>query len=119
MSKTMTENAYKARWHLLGIVSTIAGVSYYWNQVFLKRYVFGLDGNGGDMLKIYTYMTDQEIAHLRFRKRVTWHSIKRQPDDYKSQMPHVSDEELNDLGINTPKRKYVEYNKRPPHDFYL
>ena len=76
-------------------------------------------GNGGDMLKIHTYLTDQEMAYLKFIRRANWHSIRLQPDHYKSFISSVTDEELNDLGIEVPKRKYVEYNKRPPHDFYL
>eukprot|EP00340_Litonotus_pictus_P002378 CAMPEP_0170516896 /NCGR_PEP_ID=MMETSP0209-20121228/3021_1 /TAXON_ID=665100 ORGANISM="Litonotus pictus, Strain P1" /NCGR_SAMPLE_ID=MMETSP0209 /ASSEMBLY_ACC=CAM_ASM_000301 /LENGTH=103 /DNA_ID=CAMNT_0010801983 /DNA_START=45 /DNA_END=356 /DNA_ORIENTATION=+ len=85
----------------------------------LKNYVYGLDGNGGNMLRIYTYLTDQEMASLRFQKRVTWHGFKLEKDAFKNTTTSIKDEELKDLGIKFPEDRYVEYNKRPPHDFYL
>lgn len=76
-------------------------------------------GNGGDMLNIYTYLTDQEMAYLKFQRRAAWHSFNLEPDHIKSTSITVSDQELYDRGIKLPKEPYVEYNKRPPHDFYL
>ena len=35
--------------------------------------VFGVDGNGGKMLKIITNLTDEEIARLKFVRRMNWH----------------------------------------------
>ena len=71
------------------------------------------------MLKIYTYLTDQEITFLKFLRRASWHGIKLEPDHYKTNTIAISDQELADRGIVLPQEKYVEYNKRPPHDFYL
>ena len=71
------------------------------------------------MLNIYTFLTDQEIAYLKYVRRATWHGIKLGPDAYKQTILPISDQELSDRGINLPKEPYVEYFKRPPHDFYL
>lgn len=71
------------------------------------------------MLDIYTYLTDQEMAYLKFYRRANWHAHKLEPDHYKSHTVSVSDQELDKLGIKLPREPYVEYNKRPPHDFYL
>ena len=79
--------------------------------------VFGRDGNGGHMLKIITDLTDEEIAKLKFTKRLHWHM----PTEMKmtDSLNTISDQELNDRGIVLPQEKYIEYNKRPPHDKYL
>jgi len=119
MNHPFFQNAYKARYHLGLIFASIYGLSWYDKNVFLKHYVYGKDGNGGDMLKIHTYLTDQEMASLRFQKRYKWHAYKQEKDSFKNVSSSVKDEELADLKINFPKDKYVEYNKRPPHDFYI
>lgn len=108
----------KGKYHFLGI----AGILYLWTEYDkrrLKNHVFGIDGNGGEMLKIYSYLTDQEIASLRFQKRHSWHATKLEKDAFKNTESRINDEELKDLGIKFPEDRYVEYNKRPPHDFYL
>lgn len=79
--------------------------------------VFGLDGNGGRMLKIITNLTDEEMARMKFRKRMHWHW--RGLRNGTSNMNTISDQELEDRGIDFPKEKYIEYVKRPPHDKYL
>lgn len=71
------------------------------------------------MLKIYTYLTDQEMAYLKYLRRARWHASSLETGHYKSTMPAISDQELQDRGIQVPKEPYVEYFKRPPHDFYL
>lgn len=71
------------------------------------------------MLKIYTYLTDQEITYLKFQRRLSWHAYDLTPDHYKSHSSHITDQELQDRGIDVPKEPYVEYLRRPPHDFYL
>ena len=71
------------------------------------------------MLKIHTYLTDQEMTYLKFLRRAAWHGIKLETDHYKANMIPISDQELADRGISMPAEPYVEYNKRPPHDFYL
>lgn len=71
------------------------------------------------MLKIYTYLTDQEMAFLKFQRRSVWHAANLQTDNIKSSKSTISDQELHQRGIRVPQEPYVEYNKRPPHDFYL
>ena len=113
------ENLIRARKTLLGLGAVTGSLCYYNNNIFLKNYLFGHDGNGGDMLKIHTYLTDQEMAHLRYQKRLSWHTTKLEKDQFKSVLPSIHNEELNDMGIKFPEDRYVEYNKRPPHDYYV
>ena len=35
--------------------------------------VFGWDGNGGKMLKIVTDLTDEEMARMKYARRLAWH----------------------------------------------
>jgi hypothetical protein len=118
MNSPFFKNLVKAKYHLAFIFGSIFIISEN-DKVQLKNYVFGLDGNGGDMLKIHTYLTDQEIASLRFQQRFSWHTTKLEKDAFKNTGRRINDEELRDLGIKFPEDRYVEYNKRPPHDFYL
>lgn len=71
------------------------------------------------MLKIWTFLTDQEMTYLKFGRRLKWHATKQEPNHYQSSLPAITDQELNKRGIDVPREPYVEYNKRPPHDFYL
>lgn len=71
------------------------------------------------MLKIYTYLTDQEMTYLKFSRRATWHAANLETDHFKCHDTPITDQELSDRGINLAREPYVEYNKRPPHDFYL
>lgn len=71
------------------------------------------------MLKIYTYLTDQEMAYLKYLRRANWHAGALEPNHYKTNIIAITDQELQDRGINVPKEPYVEYFKRPPHDFFL
>ena len=71
------------------------------------------------MLKIFTYLTDQEMTFLKYQRRAVWHSANLERDHIKSSKSCISNAELNQRGIKVPQEKYVEYNKRPPHDFYL
>lgn len=118
MSHPFIQNLQKAKKELAFIFFGTYLLSVY-DKRYLKRYIFGVDGNGGDMLKIHTYLTDQEMAALRFQKRVSWHGFKLRKDSFKDTMPYINGEELSDMGIKFPEDRYVEYNKRPPHDFYL
>ena len=79
--------------------------------------VFGRDGNGGHMLKIITDLTDEEIAKLKFTKRLHWHLPTTTKFEQGKNL--ISDQELSDRGIELPQEKYIEYNKRPPHDKFL
>ena len=79
--------------------------------------VFGIDGNGGHMIKIITNLTDEEMARLKYVRRLYWHwQTPRKALDGKD---NISDQELNDLGIAAEPKPYIEYVKRPPHDKYL
>lgn len=116
---SLLNNIKRAKFTLLGIGVTTYLLQYYATKVFLKNYVFGIDGNGGDMLNIYTYLSDQEMAHLRLQKRVSWHNYKLDKDHTHHLLGSIPNEELEDMGIDFPRDRSVEYNKRPPHDFYV
>ena len=92
------------------------------STMLMKRYVlthqvFGLDGNGGHMLKIITDLTDEEIAKLKFAKRVSWHAPTK--TRFSHTIVPISDQELQDRGIKVEPEKFIQYNKRPPHDKFL
>jgi hypothetical protein len=87
-------------------------------RLLLKYFIINL-GNGGEMLKIYTFLTDQEIAYLKFMRRTAWHGTKLEPNHHLMEGTPITDQELDHLGLKLPREPYVEYNKRPPHDFYL
>jgi hypothetical protein len=74
VEKVLWGNALKMKW-LLG--SMAAGTLFLQYGVYSKHLksheVFGLDGNGGHMLKIITNLTDEEIAKLKFVRRMNWH----------------------------------------------
>jgi hypothetical protein len=78
---------------------------------------FGVDGNGGKMLKIITNLTDEEIARLKFVRRLHWHWRGSRRHEYGKDNIHNA--ELNDRGIEWKQEQYIEYEKRPPHDKYL
>ena len=76
-----------------------------------------MDGNGGKMLKIITDLTDEEMARLKYVRRLAWHwKGSRKEHDGRDT---ISDQELSDRGIAIEQEPYVEYIKRPPHDKYL
>ena len=79
--------------------------------------VFGHDGNGGKMLKIITNLTDEEMARLKFVRRLHWHWKGSRKMDAGREV--IQPQELQDRGINWPAEPYIEYEKRPPHDKYL
>ena len=79
--------------------------------------VFGIDGNGGKMLKIITNLTDEEVARLKFVRRMYWH-WKGSRKMFHGQ-DTIQDAELQDRGIDWKQEAFIEYEKRPPHDKYL
>ena len=79
--------------------------------------MFGLDGNGGRMIKIITSLTDEEIARLKFVRRLNWHWRGSRKIEAGREM--IQDQELSDRGITWNQEPYIEYEKRPPHDKYL
>ena len=74
MEQHLFRNAKSARWLLAGIFGGSFLLQYLVYRPGLLHYeVFGLDGNGGNMLKIITNLTDEEIARLKFVRRLNWH----------------------------------------------
>jgi hypothetical protein len=69
------------------------------------------------MLKIITDLTDEEIARLKYARRLAWHWRGSRQEMYARET--ICDQELSDRGIETLQEPYVEYIKRPPHDKYL
>jgi hypothetical protein len=74
VEKIMFNNAKNLKWLIGGFI----GLSLYYQkivfpQMVLKQEVFGYDGNGGKMLKIITNLTDEEMARLKFVRRMQWH----------------------------------------------
>ena len=82
VEKLLMRNAYNARWVLAGF----GGFSLLYNQIFIKprimSEVFGWDGNGGKMLKIITDLTDEEMARLKYVRRLAWHWKGSRQMDY-------------------------------------
>ena len=115
--RLIMKNMWEARFFLGGFA---AATWFYQRQSrhYLINYdVFGHDGNGGQMLKIVTNLTDEEMARLKYVRRLYWHwKGSRKYSDGKNM---ISDQELADRGIEVPQESYVEYAKRPPHDKYM
>ena len=118
MEKVLIQNAKNAKW-VIG--SILFGTAFLQMAVYkpglLHLEVFGLDGNGGKMLKIITNLTDEEIARLKFVRRLNWHWRGSRKMDHGQDVIHT--QELTDRGIEWPQETYIEYEKRPPHDKYL
>ena len=69
------------------------------------------------MIKILTNLTDEEMARLKYVRRLYWHwRGTRTGLNGKDQ---INNAELADRGIAIPQEEYIEYVKRPPHDKYL
>ena len=114
----MMTNAMNAK-YILGfmVFGSIALQKTYLQTKLVRNDVFGADGNGGHMLKIITNLTDEEMSRLKYVRRLSWHWKGTRQALYGKET--ISEQELNDLGIDLPKEKYMEYVKRPPHDKYL
>ena len=117
MEKLLWKNAMNAKW----VIGAFAFGSLYlqqwqWKNTLLYQDVFGLDGNGGRMLKILTNLTDEEMARLKYVRRLYWHWRGTRQVSYGRD--NIEPQELADRGIEW-KEDYVEYVKRPPHDKYL
>ena len=118
MEKHLLKNAKSAKWLLGGIVAGSLFMQYtIYRPALLHMEVFGVDGNGGRMLKIITNLTDEEMARLKFVRRLHWHWRGSRRHDYGKDTIHNA--ELNDRGIEWKQDQYIEYEKRPPHDKYL
>lgn len=119
MDLVIVQNAWKARWFIGGLYTSWW---FYQKTVYsrqLRDEVWGLDGNGGHMLKIVSDLSDEEIARLKHVRRLVWHwrGSRKLFDDNND--AKISDQELSDRGIKWEQEPYIEYVKRPPHDKYL
>ena len=74
-------------------------------------------GNGGKMLKILTDLTDEEIARLKFARRINWHHKLRNRTTEGQDV--ILEQEFSDRGIYQEQEPFISYEKRPPHDKYL
>ena len=79
----MWHNAKQARYVLAGLLGGSLLIQYaVYRPGLLHFEVFGPDGNGGRMLKIITNLTDEEIARLKFVRRLNWHWRGSRRHDY-------------------------------------
>jgi hypothetical protein len=118
VEKVLLKNALNAKW-VIGsfVVGTLFVQGTLIKTQLMDGDVFGIDGNGGKMLKIITNLTDEEIARLKYVRRLHWHwKGSRKLTNHNE---GISQEELADRGIEWPKETYIEYEKRPPHDKFL
>lgn len=91
-------NAKNAKWVLGGFLFGSLFLQYgLYSNILIKQEVFGQDGNGGRMLKIITNLTDEEIARLKFVRRMNWHW--RGSRKMMHGQETISDQELADRGI--------------------
>ena len=117
MDKLLWRNIQNAKWVIGGFAFAHSTYWFCLTKPRIQSEVFGWDGNGGKMLKIITDLTDEEIARLKYARRLAWHWRGARHQDYAKDT--ISDQELSDRGIQIPQEPYVEYIKRPPHDKYL
>ena len=117
MDKLLIHNLKNAKWIIAGFVGAHSFFWYSLNKPKIMAEVFGWDGNGGKMLKIITDLTDEEMARLKYVRRLAWHWKGSRQMGYGRE--GITDQELTDRDINLEREPYVEYIKRPPHDKYL
>ncbi len=112
------KNVKNAKWLIASLAAGTFVLQYgVYRPGLLHLDTFGVDGNGGKMLKIITNLTDEEIARLKFVRRLHWHWRGSRKTDYGRDT--ISAAELADRGIEWKQEQYIEYEKRPPHDKYL
>ena len=67
----------KNLWNAKFLVGGIFGFSWFWQgqagHSMIHQSYFGEDGNGGQFLKIITDLTDEEMARLKYTRRLGWH----------------------------------------------
>ena len=118
MERVLLKNAMSAKW-VIGsfVVGSVVLQKVFFKSQLIDHEVFGLDGNGGSMIKIMTDLTDEEMARLKYVRRLYWHwKGSRQMKDGRET---ISQQVLSDRGIDVQPEPYIEYVKRPPHDKYL
>jgi hypothetical protein len=74
MERLIARNAWNAKWVISGFVGGFVFIQNGWySHHLIYNDVFGTDGNGGSMLKIITNLTDEEMARLKYVRRLYWH----------------------------------------------
>ncbi len=73
MEKLLMRNAWNLRWLLLTTTGATFTLQFFYRRQLIYYDVFGFDGNGGSMLKIITDLTDEEMARLKYVRRLYWH----------------------------------------------
>ena len=117
MDKLLLRNLTNAKWVIGGFIGAHSLYWFTFSQPKIYGEVFGADGNGGKMLKIITDLTDEEMARLKYVRRLAWHWKGSRQFTYGKET--ISDQEMADRGLDVAAEPYVEYVKRPPHDKYL
>lgn len=83
MEKHLWQKANNAKWVIGGFVGTCFLFQKLIGQpAIVNSEVFGMDGNGGRMLRIVTNLTDEEVAKLKFVRRMNWHWRGRRKGDF-------------------------------------
>ena len=99
MEKLLWKNAYSARWLLGSVAAATLTLQFFYRRQLVYYDVFGFDGNGGSMLKIITDLTDEEMARLKYVRRLYWHWNGSRKMSQSGANESISDQELSDLGI--------------------
>ena len=74
MERLLWQNTMNAKWVILSFgLASLYLQQVAWKRTLLYQDVFGWDGNGGRMLKIITNLTDEEMARLKYVRRLYWH----------------------------------------------
>ena len=90
-------NFKNAAWVIGGIASAHMLFQVMFIRPRIHAEVFGMDGNGGKMLKIITDLTDEEMSRLKHVRRLAWHWRGSRQNGYGRET--ISDQELSDRGI--------------------
>eukprot|EP00349_Pseudokeronopsis_sp_Brazil_P001126 CAMPEP_0202963168 /NCGR_PEP_ID=MMETSP1396-20130829/7159_1 /ASSEMBLY_ACC=CAM_ASM_000872 /TAXON_ID= /ORGANISM="Pseudokeronopsis sp., Strain Brazil" /LENGTH=117 /DNA_ID=CAMNT_0049684163 /DNA_START=9 /DNA_END=362 /DNA_ORIENTATION=+ len=117
MEKLLWQNFMKGKWVFGSFILGSLAFQQFMVAPTLRDEVFGHDANGGKMLKIITNLTDEEMARLKFVRRLNWHWRGSRRTFLGENT--ILDQELSDRGIEWKQEPYIEYVKRPPHDKYL
>merc|ERR1719345_594561 len=113
MEKVLMKNAMQGKMLLFKITAATCAVQFLFRRQLIWHDVFGFDGNGGSMLKIITDLTDEEMARLKYVRRLYWHWNGSRKYQQSGGRESISDQELSDRGIEWKQESYVEYVKRP------
>ena len=73
MDKLLRHNIYNARFVIGGFTAAHLAYWFFISKPAIMYEVYGIDGNGGKMLKIITDLTDEEIARLKHVRRLAWY----------------------------------------------